>query len=93
MNKEMNLEAFKYFLECYFNVSANYNELEEIINDFNSLENIKYRKKLRSELELILQLQEWNLIQSFVKKYGMRKMNEEKLKWLIRTVLDKVNSY
>ncbi|RAS80689.1 hypothetical protein [Priestia endophytica] len=91
MNKELNFGTFKYFLECYFNVSANYDELEKIISDFNSFENIKYRKKLLAELELILQLQDWNIVQEFVKEYGMRKMNEEKLKWLINVILDNLN--
>lgn len=88
MNKELNFETFKYFLECYFNVSANYDELNKIINDFNSFENTKCRNKLRAELKLILQLEDWDFVQGFVKKYGMRKMNEEKLKWLIQSVLD-----
>lgn len=88
MNEELSFDTFKYFLECYFNVSANYDDLNKIINDFNSFENIKYRKKLQVELELIWQLEDWDNIQGLVKKYGMRKMNEEKLKWLIRSVLD-----
>ncbi|SDN60565.1 hypothetical protein SAMN05518871_106125 [Psychrobacillus sp. OK028] len=92
MNKELKFETFKYFLECYFNVSANYDELGEIISDFNSFENIKYRKKLQAELELILQLEDWDIVQRFVKKYGMRKMNEEKLKSLIQAISENLNS-
>ena len=92
MNEELNLNTFKYFLECYFNVSADYDELEKIINDFNSFENIKYRKKLLAELEQILQQEDWDIVQGFVKKHGMRKMNEEKLKWLIKVILDNLNS-
>ncbi|MGF7048370.1 hypothetical protein J2T13_002878 [Paenibacillus sp. DS2015] len=88
MNDELNLETFEYFLECYFNVSANYDELDKITSDFNSFENLKYRQKLKVELELILQLKNLDNVQEFVKKYGMRKMNEEKLKWLIQCILD-----
>ncbi|MFD3259634.1 contact-dependent growth inhibition system immunity protein [Paenibacillus lentus] len=87
MNQELSFETFRYFLECYFNVSTNYDELEKIIDDFNSSENLKYRQSLKAELELILQLGNWDIVQRFVKKYGMRKMNEEKLKWLIQHVL------
>ncbi len=61
--------------------------MEKIIDDFNSSENLKYRQSLKAELELILQLGNWDIVQRFVKKYGMRKMNEEKLKWLIQHVL------
>jgi len=88
LNDELSNETFKYFLECYFNVSANYDELDKLINDFNSSENLKYRQKLKSELEQILHLDDWDLVQRFVKKYGMRKMNEEKLKWLIQRIID-----
>lgn len=88
MNGELNFETFKYFLECYFNVSANYDELDRLINEFNSSENQKYRQQLRFELEQILQLDNWNVVQKFVKSYGMRNMNEEKLKWLILRILN-----
>ena len=88
----MKFETFIYFLECYFNVSANYDELGEIINEFNSFENIKYRKKLQAELEITLQLENWDIVQGFVKKYSMRKMNEEKLKTLIKAISVNLNS-
>ncbi|WP_026593194.1 contact-dependent growth inhibition system immunity protein [Bacillus sp. UNC437CL72CviS29] len=88
MSRKLNFETFKYFLECYFNVSADYDELDKIIKDFNLVENMEYRKKLRTELKQILRLENWDMVQRFVKKYGMRKMNEEKLKWLIQSVLD-----
>ena len=90
MNEELNFATFKYFLECYFNVSANHDELEKIINDFNSFENIKYRKKLLAELELILQLEDWDIVHGLVKKYGMRKMNEEKLKMLVQFISNRL---
>lgn len=92
MNENGNFETFKYFLECYFNVSANYEELENIIKDFNSSEIDKYRQKLQTELKLILELKDWDTVQNFVKKYGMRKMNEEKLKWFIKFILNHLAS-
>ncbi|WP_163580888.1 hypothetical protein [Gracilibacillus saliphilus] len=92
MNEELNLETFKYFLECYFNVSANYNELNKIVNDFNLFENVKYRQKLLAELEIILELENWNIVQEVVKKYGMRKMDERKVKWLIQVIVGNLKS-
>lgn len=88
LSRKLKFETFKYFLECYFNVSADYDELDKIIKDFNLVENMEYRKKLRTELKQILRLENWDMVQGFVKKYDMRKMNEEKLKWLIQSVLD-----
>ncbi|MBJ8029512.1 hypothetical protein JDS96_16760 [Bacillus cereus group sp. N21] len=62
--------------------------MDKFIHDFNSLENMEYLKKLRAELKLILHIEDWDMVHGLVKKYGMRKMNEEKLKWLIQSVLD-----
>lgn len=86
--KELNLGSFKYFLECYFNVSANYDELKKNVRDFKDNENIESYRKLKEELKYILELGDWGAIQEFIKKYGMRRMNEDKIKWLIKTILN-----
>ena len=91
MNRESNFDMFRYFLESYFNVSANYDELEEVINEFN-LENIKYRKRLSTELQTILQMQDWDFVHEFVRENGMRKMDKDKLEWLIRFIQDHVRT-
>ncbi|EJQ93765.1 hypothetical protein BWGOE4_28950 [Bacillus mycoides] len=62
--------------------------MDKIIHDFNSLENMEYRKKLLAELKLILHIEDWGIVHGLVKKYGKRKMNEEELKLLIQSVLD-----
>jgi len=91
LNRESNFEMFRYFLESYFNVSANYDELEEVINEFN-LENIKYRKRLLTELQTILQLQDWEFVHEFVRVNGMRKMDKDKLEWFIRFIQEHIKA-
>lgn len=88
LNKELTFETFKYFLECYFNMSADYSELEKVIAEFNSFEDIKNRKKLREELATIPKLTEWEAIQTFILKNGMRRMDEERTKWFIEVIID-----
>jgi hypothetical protein len=88
MNEEIGLGTFKYFLECYFNVSTNYDELERLINDFISFENYDYHKKLREELNIVLQQGQWEVVQEYVKKFGMRNMNVDKIKWLVHSILE-----
>ncbi|MGE7217510.1 contact-dependent growth inhibition system immunity protein [Priestia koreensis] len=88
LNKELTFETFKYFLECYFNMSADYSELEKVIAEFNSFEDIKNRKKLRAELEEILKLAEWKAIQKNFFENGMRRMDEERTKWFIEVIID-----
>lgn len=91
MKREPNFEMFRYFLESYFNMSANYDELKEIINEFN-LENIKYRVRLSTELRMILLLQEWDFVQEFVRANGMRKMDRNKLEGLIHFIQDNLRT-
>jgi len=90
LNKELTFETFKYFLECYFNMSADYSELEKVITEFNSDESIENRKKLRVELESITKLAEWEAVQKFILKNGMRNMDEDRTKWFIRVMIDHV---
>ncbi|GKU76498.1 contact-dependent growth inhibition system immunity protein [Paenibacillus sp. L3-i20] len=79
-------ELLKYFLECYFNVSANYDELEQLITEFRNSETAKNQSLLIAELETIQRLDNWEFIHEFVRKYGMRNMAFNKLKWFIDTL-------
>ncbi len=88
MNDQLKFEAFKYFLECYFNVSANYEELDKVVNEFILSENNSYRTRLQAELERIMKHGDWENVQGIVKEFGMRKINEDKLKWLIQSILN-----
>jgi hypothetical protein len=91
LNEDLKYDTFKYFLECYFNPSANYEELETLVKEFRLTEESKYRQKLQQELEQILQLDHWDDIQEFVRKHAMRKMNSDRLTWFIRTILHNLN--
>ncbi|QPA30596.1 contact-dependent growth inhibition system immunity protein [Thermaerobacillus caldiproteolyticus] len=91
MNEDLKYDTFRYFLECYFNQSANYEELETLVKEFNLTEESKYRQKLQQELEQILQLDNWDDIREFVRKHAMRKMNSDRLAWFTRTILHNLN--
>jgi succinate dehydrogenase flavin-adding protein (antitoxin of CptAB toxin-antitoxin module) len=91
LNEDLKYGTFRYFLECYFNPSAKYEELETLVKEFNSTEESKYRQKLQQELEQIFQLDDWDNIQEFVRKYAMRKINSDRLTWFIRTILHNLN--
>ncbi len=51
---------------------------------------MEYRKKLLADLKLILHIEDCGMVHGLIKKYGKRKMHEEKLKWLIQSVLDRI---
>lgn len=79
-------ELLIYFLECYFNVSANYDELEQLIQEYKNSETDKNRTILISELQSIQRLGEWDTVHELVRKYGMRNMSIDKLRWFINTL-------
>lgn len=83
---ESSLENFKYFLECYFNQSFDYSELKKLVNEFKNSEPNMYVKQLKKELQLISDSNDWNFIEEFVKKYGMRELDKGKLKSMIKTM-------
>ena len=85
MNLESKLEIFKYFLECYFNESENYEGLEELVNVFNE-EDIDYRIRLYKELTFILNADHIDYVQEFIRNHGKRKMSKEKVNWFIELI-------
>lgn len=80
-------EKFKYFLECYFVPSYNYNELEEIAEEFKNSESLETSKKLLQELKHILNLDDWVKTQEFVLEFGMRKYDVDKTKGMVRLII------
>ncbi|VXB69462.1 conserved hypothetical protein [Bacillus sp. 349Y] len=92
MNLESKLEIFKYFLECYFNESENYEGLEELVNVFNE-EDIDYRIRLYKELTFILNADHIDYVQELIKIYGKRKMSKDKVYWLIAVIQENVKTY
>lgn len=90
MIKENDLDKFRYFLECYFNVSCDYSELDSIIKEYKEFENKEYILKLKQEVKLILSNKDLEFAQNFIKKYGMRTMTSEKIVWFMNEIINKV---
>lgn len=88
MKKENDFTTLKYFLEGYFNMSANYDELESLSKKFCALEEEGYRIQLKSELKQIKEEHDWKSLREFVRRYGERNpKSDEKLQWIIDTIL------
>jgi len=89
---DVRLNKFKYFLECYFNPSADYSELDSLIEDFSKSEIEDTIVGFQEELKYIksLEEQEYFEIKEFIRKYGMRNMPIEKVKWFIEYLNDKI---
>jgi hypothetical protein len=81
-------EKFKYFLECYFVPSMNYDDVKDLTHDFVEAENNDTVKKLSSELNEIICTSNWHEVQKFVLTYGMRSYDVNKTKGLVEQILN-----
>lgn len=90
MIDEKQLSKLRYFLECYFNVSYDYSELDSIINECREFENEEYIRELKEEIRLILRENDIELIRNFIKKYGMRTMTDDRIIWFINEIMNKI---
>lgn len=88
MLNEKEYPKFKYFLESYFNISADYDELGKLINTYKEVEPKGYIEEFRYEISKLLKLDDRLIIWLFIKKHGRRTMANGKFKWFLEC-LDK----
>lgn len=86
------LNSFKYFLDCYFNLSTNYDDLSRLGLEFIKSEEDYRKEEFLSDLEFLKSLGDWELVQGFVREYGMRDLSvlqvQEMLNILIHVLLN-----
>ena len=91
MIHEKQLSKLRYFLECYFNVSADYSELDTLIKEYKDIENDEYIKDLKEEISIVLSVDNIEFIRGFIKKYGMRNMkNDDKIIWFLNHIRNNI---
>lgn len=83
---EKELSMVKYFLECYFNPSFDFKDLKNLVIEFKETENIRYVEQLKKEIDLIIKLNDEELLNKFILKYAMRKLDRNKLAYLISII-------
>ncbi|MDS0527710.1 hypothetical protein NNC19_18635 [Clostridium sp. SHJSY1] len=89
MIDEKQLNKFRYFLECYLNVSADYSELDTLIKEYKEIENEEYIKELKEEIKLLLSVNNIEFVRCFIRKYGMRNIkNDDKIIWILSYIRD-----
>lgn len=91
MIEESRLNKLKYFFECYLNVSADYSDLDALVKEFREIENEEYIKELKEEIELLLPINDIEFIRNFIRKYGMRDIeNDNKIKWILNYIRENI---
>ena len=87
-----NYPCLIYFIECYFNWSMNYDDLEKLAGEYLEIENDKYISLLKEEIKKLKNLPNSSeILKQMIYDYGSRKLNSEKsmkmLNLLVRVFL------
>ncbi|KUO75462.1 MAG: hypothetical protein APF77_22510 [Clostridia bacterium BRH_c25] len=90
--KEEFLVYFRYFVEGYFVPGYGYDELPRLIKEFREKEPSSSSEGLARELILIKESGDWDYIQQFVRKHGMRLLNHEKLEKMVDMLIESLSS-
>jgi hypothetical protein len=92
MTVDLKLDTFKYFLEGYLNLSMDYADLEGLAKRYRTREKQIYINDLLNDLNLIIQLNDWEFIKQFVLEHGMRNLNQEKLKAMVNLLIKELST-
>jgi hypothetical protein len=86
------MEMIRYFFECYFNESFDFDELEDLINKYKKVELDVYKTKIVQELHQIIQINGYKVAAKIIKKYGGRiiplDITEKLIKYLYNKFTD-----
>ncbi|MED4782970.1 hypothetical protein [Brevibacillus choshinensis] len=80
--------GFKHFLECYFNISTDFSDLKNLALDYKNRESKNSVNALVVELHTISSMKDLEAVKTFVKKHGMRRLNDAKIKEMLRILLE-----
>ena len=83
------MEMLKYFMECYFNQTFYFEDLDYLIQDFKKSELDKYYLELIRELYQIIQTKNYALASRVMKKYGDRILNLDETEKFINFLYDR----
>ncbi|MEA4974027.1 hypothetical protein SDC9_80386 [bioreactor metagenome] len=78
------MEIIEYFFECYFNMSANYIELEDLVNEFIQIESNKYINSFKKALTDIIDNENWDIVIEIASSKGGRLLKPKKAEMLVR---------
>lgn len=84
------MKTTEYFFECYFNMSADYNEIDKLVEEFNTIECEEYIDQLKQELSDVIKSNDWKTIIQIASNKGGRKLTENKAQLLINYILAKL---
>ncbi len=84
------MEFLKYFFECPFNQGENFDNLNQIIQEFKTTENDACKLLFIEELHQIIEEKSYALASKIIKKYGGRILDEVLTEQLIKYIYNKL---
>ncbi len=84
------MKMLEYFFGCYFNQSAYFDELDELIKNFKNTELDHYQIQFITELHQIIQTKNYELAAKIIDKYGDRTPNLSQTEQLIRYIYNRL---
>jgi len=83
------MKMLQYFFTCYFHLNEDFNNLDNLIQDFKEEVESQQLKFIR-ELYYIIQMKNYDLASKCIKKYGYKTLNEETTKKFINFLYDRL---
>lgn len=80
------METIEYFFECYFNMSADYIELEDLINEFIRIESNKNINSFKKALTYIIDNENWHFVIEVASRKGGWQLKPKKAEILIKYI-------
>jgi len=84
------MEKLKNFFQCYFNQSADFDDLDKIIEDLKKPGEQAYRFQLITELHQIIQTKSYAYAANIIDKYGDRTPNLSQTEQLLKYIYNKL---
>lgn len=91
-DEDYNYKEFKAFLEIYFNMSMDYADLDELIDDLLARESEKAIKRFADEIKQLYELDDAEFIKDYVWTFGRRALNLKKSSDMLELMYEKVKS-
>jgi len=84
------MKRLKYFFECYFNQSFDFDELDGLIDEYKTMEIFETNQQLIIELHQIIQTKSYSYAIRVMNKYGGRKPDLRRMEQLIKYMFNKL---